>query len=382
TYINGNEASTVMFPSLTKDDVHDELDVMMESFRQHPPRMAGYWSLLPAKPDNAGLYLLARGWQTGWHPCWMALDTQNKSFDHSFPEGYRITEDNQTIVSNVGDLPYAEDSAYISSALLRKYPEESRRIIAWYNEEVIGHCCLFFSEGKNRVAGLYNMGVVPEQRGKDIGKALLTVAAEVARQNGFRYVTLNANHMGRPLYEKVGFELIGYGITWWLMNKNYIKQTSQEVQLAEAVGTGDIKTLERLASASSSELLGKPMSNGMRWIEFAIYFNQQHLADWLVDNGALLTAYDAWILGWKEKASALLQYDPQEINRRYFDWGGTLLHIAADKNDHALLIFALQYNPDLSIKDYHHNGTPLDWAMFFKREEMISSLKKAIDGAL
>ncbi len=376
TYINGNEASTVMFPSLTKDYVRDELDAMMETFRQHPPRTAGYWSLLPAEPENIGLYLLARGWQAGWQPCWMALDTKSKQLNDSLPEGYRITEDNQTIVCNVKDLPYAEDSAYMSSALLSKHPERSRRIIAWYNNEVIGHCCLFFSEGETRVAGLYNMGVVPAQRGKDIGKALLAVAAMVAKQNGMRYVTLNANHTGKPLYEKVGFSLVGYGITWWLMNQNYINQSSLEVQLAEAVGTGDTKTLNHLASASSTGILGRPMSNGMRWIEFARYFNQHHLADWLVNNGALLTVYDAWTLGWKDKAEALLKEKPEEINRRYFDWGGTLLHIAAEKNDLALLKLALQNNPDLSVKDHHHNGTPLDWAMFFKREEMVLLLKK------
>jgi GNAT superfamily N-acetyltransferase len=376
TYINGNEAGAVMFPLLTKEDVRDELDMMMESFRRYAPGSAGYWSLLPAKPDNIGLYLLARGWQPGWQPCWMALDTLDKQFGHSLPEGYRITEDNLTAVSNVKELPYAEDSAYMSSALLSKHPERSRRIIAWYNEEVIGHCCLFFSEGNDAVAGLYNMGVVPAQRGKDVGKALLAVAGLVARQNGFRYLTLNANHIGRPLYDRAGFGLIGYGITWWLMNRNYLTQSSQEVQLAEAVGSGDIRTLDQIASASSVEVLGRQMSNGMRWIEFAIYFNQHNVANWLADHGALLTAYDAWVLGWEEKFEALLMNDPEEINRRYFDWGGTLVHIAADKNDLALLKLVLQYNPDLSIKDHHHGGSPLDWAMFFKREEMVALLKK------
>lgn len=376
TYINGKEASTVMFPSLTKDNVRDELDAVMESFRRYTPGSAGYWSLLPAEPENIGVYLLARGWQTGWQPCWMALDTRSKQLNYSLPDGYRITEDNLTIVSAVKDLPYAEDSAYMSSALLSKHPERSRRIIAWHNDEVIGHCCLFFSEGNKRVAGLYNMGVIPAQRGKDVGKALLAVAAEVARQNNFRYVTLNANHIGRPLYEKVGFDLVGYGITWWLMNQNYTNQSSLEVKLAEAVGSGEKKSLDHLISASSAAILGRPMSNGMRWIEFAIYFNQQHLAEWLVHNGALLTAYDAWNLGWKEKTEALLKEKPEEINRRYFDFGGTLLHIAAEKNDHTLLKLALEYEPDLSIKDHHHNGTPLDWAIFFKREEMILLLKK------
>jgi GNAT superfamily N-acetyltransferase len=377
TYINDKEASAVMFPSLTEDNVRQELDALMESFRQRTPESAGYWSLLPKRPANIGLYLLARGWQPGWQPCWMALDTLTNQFDNTLPEGYRITEENDVDVSQVKELPYAEDGAYFSSALIKQYPEKARRIVAWHNETVIGQCCLFFSEAPANLAGLYNMGVIPQQRRKGIGKALLHTAALVAQKKGIRYVTLNANLIGRPLYQKVGFKLIGYGTTWWLMNKNYLGQLPIEIQLAEAVGLGNINALDQLMPSVPKEILTRPMCNGMRWIEFAIYHKQEASLTWLENNGATLTALDAWVLGWKEKANALLRNDPEEINRRYFDWRGTLLHVAAEKNDLALLKFALQYKPDLTIKDHHYNSTPLDWAKFFKREELIVLLKQA-----
>ncbi|MCG2614221.1 GNAT family N-acetyltransferase [Terrimonas sp. NA20] len=377
TYINDKEASAVMFPSLTEENVRQELNFLMESYRQYTPASAGYWSLLPKKPANIGLYLLARGWQTGWQPCWMALDTLTDQFDNTLPEGYRITEENDVDASMVKDLPYAEDNAYFSSTLIKQYPGKARRIVAWHNETIIGQCCLFFSEAPANVVGLYNMGVIPQQRKKGIGKALLHTAALVAQKKGIPYVTLNANHIGRPLYQKVGFKLIGYGTTWWLMNKNYLRQLPVEIQLAEAIGLGNINALDQLIPSVPKEILAQSMCNDMRWIEFAIYQGQEASVTWLMNNGAALTALDAWVLGWKEKATTLLRNDPEEINRRYFDWRGTLLHVAAEKNDLALLQFALQYNPDLTIKDHHHNGTPLDWAVFFKRDEMVRLLEQA-----
>lgn len=376
TFINDQQASCVTFPALTGDTAPKELDRMMEIFRQQPPESAGYWSLMPAQPEDAGLLLLARGWQTGWQPCWMVMDTKHKSTHYTLPENIRITADNDTIVSTIKDLPYSEDGSYMSSSLLQQHPDKARRFIAYHDNGIIGHCCLFFSEGKTGVAGMYCVGVLPAHRNKGVGKALVLAACGFARQKGYRYVMLNANHLGRPVYESAGFEFLSYGITWWLTGRRYITHAPDAIaiRLAEAIGRGDIHKLDELLPLLPPEMLNKRMSNNMRWIELAVLYKQPASAEWLIAHGAEVTALDCWELGWKQRVTELFRKDPAEVNRRYFDWGATLLHIAAEKDDLALLETALAANPDLSIKDLHHDSTALGWAHFFKRPEQIAML--------
>lgn len=378
TYIDGNQASAVLFPSLTKDNAAEQLDLLMASYRAQPPESAGYWSLIPACPDNVGLHLLARGWQPGWQPCWMAMDTTIRSVGYSLPPGVHIIADNNIDVSGVKELPYAADGLYMSSTLLHLHADRAQRFVAVMDNEVIGHCVLFFSEGDLGVAGMYCVGVLPSFRRKGIGNALVLAACAFAREKGHRYVILNANHQGRPVYEKAGFGFISYGITWWLIGRRYITHapTAEQIQLAEAIGAGDIESLNNLSGSFDHTSLNTPMSNGMRWIGLAVHYHQQEAAEWLIRHGATCTALDAWELGWKERMTAMLASDPQEVNRRYFDWGATLLHIAAEKDDTTLLKIALAANPDLSLQDHQHQATALDWARFFRRPEQIELIEQ------
>jgi GNAT superfamily N-acetyltransferase len=56
------------------------------------------------------------------------------------------------------------------------------------------------------VAGLYNVGTLPGYRGRGLG-ALVSVAAMAAgRDAGYRTGVLQASDMGRPIYERLGFE--------------------------------------------------------------------------------------------------------------------------------------------------------------------------------
>lgn len=376
TYIDGNQASAVLFPSLTKENAAEQLDLLMANYRAQPPESAGYWSLLPASPDNTGLLLLARGWQSGWQPCWMAMDTMIKPVEYSSPPEIRIITDNGMNITGIRDMPYADNGLYMSSALLHQHPERAQRFVAMMNNEVIGHCVLFFSGGESGVAGMYCVGVLPSQRRKGIGKALVLAACAFAKEKGYRYVILNANHLGKPVYEKAGFELISYGITWWLMGKRYITHapTDTQIRLAEAIGSGDIAALNDLSVSFDRASLNTPMSNGMRWMELAVLYKQHGSAEWLIRREADCTALDAWGLGWKERVVDMLKNDPAEVNRRYFEWGATLLHIAAEKNDTDLLKTALAASPDLSIRDLHHQATALDWAYFFQRPDQIALL--------
>jgi GNAT superfamily N-acetyltransferase len=58
--------------------------------------------------------------------------------------------------------------------------------------------------GKSAYIG--NMYTLPDFRGQGIGSKLLILAMEAAKEMGSERILLNATDMGRPIYEKYGFE--------------------------------------------------------------------------------------------------------------------------------------------------------------------------------
>jgi GNAT superfamily N-acetyltransferase len=55
------------------------------------------------------------------------------------------------------------------------------------------------------VAGLYNVGTLPEFRGRGLGTLVSLAALEAGRADGYRFGVLQASAMGEPLYRSMGF---------------------------------------------------------------------------------------------------------------------------------------------------------------------------------
>lgn len=380
TYTPANGAA-VALPSLTEANASAQLDVMMDFYRARQADNIGYWSLDPPSPPYIGASLLARGFQPGWQPCWMALDVNKIQTGYPAPSTLEIKTDNGIPIHGVQGLPYGDNGGALSDALFRTYPERVQRFVAFLDGAIVGQCCLFFTTGTQGIAGMYNVGVIPPAQRQGIGKALVIAACHFARERGYQYVMLNANHIGRRTYEQTGFQFISYGCTWWLMGKRYITHpTAQKmVLLAEAAGKGDLASMEKMRSSFTAEELNTPLSNGMTLVQLAAHARQPAAAEWLIQQGALCTALDAWDLGWKDRVATMLATDAQEVNRRYFDWQGTLLHVAAQRGDTALAQLALKANADLSIKDKEYDGIPLGWAYHFQRLAIITLIKEYMD---
>ena len=59
-------------------------------------------------------------------------------------------------------------------------------------------------------ASLWGGSTLPEVRNRGLYTSLLAARIEEARQRGYRYVTVDARHMSRPILEKRGFRLLTY----------------------------------------------------------------------------------------------------------------------------------------------------------------------------
>ncbi|MFT3747737.1 MAG: GNAT family N-acetyltransferase [Agriterribacter sp.] len=378
TYTSPALEASVAFPEMDEMNAGKQLDQMMKYYGRRKALNVGCWSLVPSQPLDLGVRLLARGFQPGWQPCWMAADLKAVSNHNPIPTGISIQQDNESHIAGIKDLPYNQEDGYLSTTLLRKHPETARRLVAIADTKIVGQCCIFFSTGALGVAGIYNVGVIPSMRNKGIGRSLVLAACILAKEGRYEYATLNANHTGRPVYEKAGFEFLGYGITWWLIGENYFinPPSANIVALAEAVGRGDIAMLNNLYSFLDPADLNKPLSNGMTLIQLAAECNQPGTAMWLIDHGAAYTVLDAWNFKWKEKVDDLIARHPAEINRLYYSWNGTLMHIAAQRNDIELAKLALSSGIDLAICDTDYQGNALGWAIHFNRPEIIKLIQE------
>jgi len=386
---NSQSPSMVAFPELTEENAGRHLDELMSFYLKHPPKGAGCWSLDPTSPADLGVRLLARGFQPGWRPRWMALDLRQVRIEHPYPKGLTIKADNDTPLVNIKNLPYAH--VIIPAENTTDMPGQWVRFVAMLHGKVVGHSVVFLTTGHRGAAGIYHVGVVPTARHKGVGKAVTLAACLYARDKGYRYAVLNSTGAGQRTYEQLGFTVTGDGWTWWLITERLLARppSPQDVQLAEAIGRGDQAALAGFPrhdpfGNTDSRLthdfqgyLNQPLSNGLTLMQLAVHCSQPFSAEWLAGNGAAYTVLDAWDIGWKDRARQLLQKDPQLVNHRYGEWDKTLLHFAVERGDEDLVRLALSARPDLRLKDNAYQSTALDWAKHFGRHSLIELILDA-----
>jgi GNAT superfamily N-acetyltransferase len=381
TYAGPLYEGMVAFPRLVEGRAGAQLDEIVDYYRRIQPKGVGCWSLEPPQPHDLNARLLARGFQPGWHPCWMALDLQQMHGDHPRAAGLKIEEDNERDISGVPELPFATpDDGAANQRVAQQAPGRVQRFVATLDGAIVGHSAVLLTTGPYGAAGIYDVGVTPAARGEGVGKAVTLAACLYARTHGRRYAVLNAT--GRRMYEQLGFTWIGDGWTWWLKIPRLVAYppTPEQVALVEALCTGDLERLAQPGRDFDVDDLQRPVTNGMTLLELAVHCRQPAAATWLIAQGVTLDALAAWDLGWKPQAAQLLADHPEEANKPHGEWGATLLHLAAQRDDVELAQLALSAGPDLHQKDASFQSTSLGWARHFQRAEIIRLIEAQLAG--
>ncbi len=337
------------------------------------------WYLTPEPPVGLDARLFARGIEQNWQPHWMWCELQDLSDDFVYPDTFEIhVVEDATGQPVDDDLPNynARDAAKLTT-VHNAYPAYVWQLVALQEKQLVGHCMLNITTGERGVAGLFNMGVVPAARHRGIGTSLTRAACELAREKGCRHVVLNATEMGEPIYRKVGFQSIGYGHSWYLNPQTLTRPvpSRDEVTFLEAVGLGDVATLDEVGQRLAPALFNEPSLNHMTPLDIAVSCRQPESAMWLVEHGARLDLVSAWDLGWKEQIPTLLAEHPELVNLQRGESQVTPLHIAIERNDIELAKLLFTFPVDLTIKDREFESTPIGWAHFFQRKEIIALIK-------
>jgi len=293
----------MLFPDSALD-----VDVLMDEIGARECRSVGCWSL--SADPALGTRLVARGFGWGWRPHWMAIDLDDVVG----------TASSRFSVARAAP-PYAKTLPYAPSG---PEPESSFRLGVRLRDKVVGQVVINPWDG---VAGIYSMGVAPRVRRRGIGAALTEAACRLAIEHGCRHALLNATDAGEPLYRQAGFRSLGWGQTWWYSPGP--EPTPRQIALTEAVGFGDLATLEAL----------RPTCNEM--------------ADPLPGGETPLTL-------------TLLTDEPAVA--------GYLLHLAIEHDRPAFVELALAHGVDPEARDGTFNATAAGWAEHFGHREILQRL--------
>ena len=206
----GRHSATLAFPE-PGADLAEALRVAVD----HGVREVGCWSMAPDAELGAGLTAL--GFQDGWQPHWMGIDPR-----HVAPEPTHPVEETSECADG---LPYgwpghgsvADDGVH--------------HLVVRSGEDIVGHVVLDVAGDQG---GIYDMGVAPAAQRRGYGTALTLAALVRAREAGCIGVTLNATGEGEPLYRSVGFQSLGWGMTWWLFPRRHALTALSETISARA----------------------------------------------------------------------------------------------------------------------------------------------------
>ncbi|MBS1621713.1 MAG: GNAT family N-acetyltransferase [Bacteroidetes bacterium] len=86
--------------------------------------------------------------------------------------------------------------------------EKDNMFIGAFDDDRMLGCCMLVEEDANTVR-LRQMAVLNDLQGKGIGRALMNFAENLARDRGYRIITMHARKYATGFYEKMGYKVAG-----------------------------------------------------------------------------------------------------------------------------------------------------------------------------
>ena len=122
-----------------------------------------------------------------------------KIIDHGTPEYMQVIKLRNDILRRPLGLTFTDEE-------LEK-EKQNLHIAAFEDDHMLG-CCMLVEEEPQTVR-LRQMAVINDLQGKGIGRALMQFAENLARDRGYRKITMHARKNAVGFYEKMGYRKIG-----------------------------------------------------------------------------------------------------------------------------------------------------------------------------
>ncbi len=120
-----------------------------------------------------------------------------KIIEHGSPEYGLMVKLRDDILRKPLGLTFATDEL--------EHEKENILIGAFDDDDILG-CCMLVEENPDTVR-LRQMAVLNDLQGKGIGRALMTFAENIARDRGYKILSMHARKNATGFYEKMGYKV-------------------------------------------------------------------------------------------------------------------------------------------------------------------------------
>lgn len=120
-----------------------------------------------------------------------------KIIDHGTPEYQQMIKLRDDILRKPLGLSFSQEELM---------QEKDQILIGAFDEDKMLGCCMLVNEGDG-VVRLRQMAVNNNLQGKGIGRALMNFAENIARDQGFRRLTMHARKTAIGFYEHLGYQI-------------------------------------------------------------------------------------------------------------------------------------------------------------------------------
>jgi GNAT superfamily N-acetyltransferase len=121
-----------------------------------------------------------------------------KLIDHGSPEYSKMVMLRYQLLRKPLGLNFTEDELQ---------SEKTDILIGCFDDDKMEGCCLLTKSTAGTVR-LRQMAVVSGLQGKGIGRALLQFAENIARDRGFKTISMHARKTAIGFYEKLGYKVV------------------------------------------------------------------------------------------------------------------------------------------------------------------------------
>jgi len=90
--------------------------------------------------------------------------------------------------------------------------EKNNMLIGAFEDDTILGCCMLVEENP-QIVRLRQMAVLNDLQGKGIGRALMNFAENIARDRGYKILSMHARKNAIGFYEKMGYKVAGNEFT-------------------------------------------------------------------------------------------------------------------------------------------------------------------------
>lgn len=376
--------STIAYPDFSGADGPALLDAILEDYRGRRPRPTvlchtGHTPRLSVH----GVVLHSRGFRPPGEFTGMVLRPQQFADPGDSPEGVSLAPQREVGLWQQFEHPYLGRAnpnwparAVARDAAWQRWPDRLTHWLAWRDSRPVGHATVSLANQPGGPAGIFDVGVLPAERKRGIGRAVTAAACRWALERGAGCLVLVASPMGHPVYRRLGFEEVGPDRLFALPADRLTNPpTPRQQAIALAAGRSDLDALARLFSPDQRDDIDTALPCNLRPLALAARAGQAAAVEWLLAHGAQPDVPSMVLLGWRERLPELLQAFPEMINR-FDEYGSTPLHKAAWDGDAALVALLLTHGADAAVEDSAHRSTPLGWAEHNQKHDVAALLRE------